>query len=46
MRWLDETKALARTQGQLESEIVELRVSSAVKKERLETLRQTLAMGH
>ena len=46
MRWLDETKALARTQGQLESEIGELRVQSAVKKERLEQLRQTLALGY
>ena len=46
MRWLDETKSLARTQGKLESEITELRVQSAVKKEQLETLRQTLAMGY
>jgi hypothetical protein len=46
MRWLDETKSLARTQGKLESEITELRIQSAVKKEQLETLRQTLAMGY
>jgi len=46
MRWLDETKSLARTQGKLESQITELRVQSAVKKEQLETLRQTLAMGY
>ncbi len=46
MRWLNETKSLARTQGKLESEISELRVQSAVKKEQLETLRHTLAMGY
>ena len=46
MRWLNETKSLARTQGKLESEITELRIQSAVKKEQLETLRHTLAMGY
>jgi hypothetical protein len=46
MRLLAETKSLARTQGQLESAITELRVQSAVKKERLEVLRQGLAMGY
>lgn len=46
VRWLDETKSLARTQGKLESEITELRVQSAVKQDRLEAMRQTLAVGY
>ena len=46
MRWLNETKSLARTQGKLGSEISELRVQSALKKEQLETLRHALAMGY
>lgn len=46
LRRLEDTKALAKTQGELESEITALRVQAAVKKDRLEALRQSLAMSN
>ena len=43
VRLLDRTKALAAEQGELEAEIQQLRVDVALKRERLQSLRQTLA---
>lgn len=46
VRLLDQTKALAAEQGELEAEIQQLSVDVAVKGERLESLRQTLAYAY
>jgi hypothetical protein len=43
---LDQTKLLAQEQGQLETEIQELKVDVALKSERLEHLRQSLAYAY
>lgn len=43
---LDQTKELAQEQGQLETEIQELKVDVALKSERLKNLRQTLAYAY
>ena len=43
---LEETKALAQEQGQLETEIVDFKVEAAVKADRLESLRHSLAYQH
>lgn len=43
---LDRTKALAQEQGQLEAEIQEMHVDVALKSERLQSLRQTLAYAY
>ncbi len=40
---LDETKTLAQEQGQLETEIEDLKIDAAVKSDRLQSLRLTLA---
>ena len=46
VRLLDRTKELAAEQGELEAEIQQLRVDVALKGERLESLRQTLAYAY
>ena len=46
VRLLDRTKELAAEQGELEAEILELRVDVALKGERLKSLRQTLAYAN
>ena len=46
MTLLEDTKALAREQGQLETEITDLRVEVAVKEDRLDSLRQTLVYAY
>jgi gas vesicle protein len=43
---LDQTKELAQEQGQLETEIQDLKVDVALKSERLKNLRQTLAYAY
>jgi hypothetical protein len=43
---LDETKRLAEEQGQIETEIQDLKVQVALKTERLKNLRQTLAYAY
>jgi hypothetical protein len=46
VRLLDRTKELAAEQGELEAEIQQLRVDVALKGERLQSLRQTLAYAY
>lgn len=46
VRLLDQTKALAAEQGELDAEIQQLRVEVALKSERLKSLRQTLAYAN
>jgi hypothetical protein len=46
MALVEDTKALARQQGQLQTKITDLRVEVAVKQDRLNSLRQMLAHGY
>ncbi|MCZ6888441.1 MAG: DUF2799 domain-containing protein [Gammaproteobacteria bacterium] len=46
LRLLDETKNLAKEQGELETQITEITVDIAVYRERLEGLRQTVAYSY